>query len=236
MKYHRILAIVLPSILFLSSCTESPEIQMVKSGHLGNCPNSTVEEMVDGFLGNPAWNSGESSDGQKFVNIEGDFTISGKEVRGILQFAVDTNAGSFKFYALETNGVPQPNIMALGLLNKMCNSGTSDTVANVANAFVESTAVPKFIAVETCQDDNSITELSNAIAGLADQTAVSEYFSDIQLSGSCAAGEIFITVTTTEATGKEPFHIVLAGTSNGAGYSWTCFTDGDKSYMPEACH
>jgi len=106
----------------LSGCMESNEIQMVKGGHLGNCPNATVEEMVDSFLGNPKWQSGTSDDGVTFVNIDGDLTVYEKEVRGAIQFIVNAGSGSFKFNALELNGVPQPNLMAVGLLKKMCEA------------------------------------------------------------------------------------------------------------------
>ena len=106
----------------LSGCTDSTEIQMVKGGQLGNCPDATVEEMVDSFLGNPSWQSGTSDDGVTFVNIEGDLTVYEKEVRGAIQFIVNAGAGSFEFNAFELNGVPQPNIMAMGLLTKMCEA------------------------------------------------------------------------------------------------------------------
>lgn len=50
---------------------DSGYVQMVKGGQLQMCPNSTVEEIVNSFMGSPTWGSGESENGtliERFIN------------------------------------------------------------------------------------------------------------------------------------------------------------------------
>ena len=108
--------------LLIVGCGSSPEVEMVKNGSLTMCENTTIEEMVDGFMGSPSWDSGKSSGGQSFVNIEGDITFSDKPVRALLQFMVNEDEGSFNFNAIEFNDIPQNKLLAMGMLKKMCES------------------------------------------------------------------------------------------------------------------
>lgn len=103
---------------------DSEDIQLVKNGQLGLCPGYTVEQLVDGYMASPAWDSGTSSTGEHFVNIDGDVTYQGKQVRASMQFIVSGNM--FTFTAIELNGVPSANVLAASLLDKMCQ----DAVAN----------------------------------------------------------------------------------------------------------
>lgn len=93
---------------------------MVKSGTLQMCPGRTVEQMVNSFMGSPSWKSGETDGGEKFVNIEGDITYEDAPVRALVQFTIQGD--QFQFNAFEMNKVPSPNIVAAGLLQKMCAS------------------------------------------------------------------------------------------------------------------
>jgi hypothetical protein len=108
----------------LCGCGDSKEIKFVKSGKLKSCPNKTVEQAADDFLGSPKWESGIGADGKTkgltLVNLQGKIKMHGKEVDAVLQFIVDEKNETFKVHALETNGVPQPDIIMLGLLKKMC--------------------------------------------------------------------------------------------------------------------
>lgn len=106
--------------LFLSACFDSAEVKQVKGGVLQMCPNHTVEQMVDGFMGNPSWKSGKSADGKVFVNVEGDITFHEKPVRALVQFIVEGD--NFSFGAFEMNSIPSANIIAVGLLEKMCGN------------------------------------------------------------------------------------------------------------------
>ena len=84
------------------------------------CPNHTVKQMVDGFMGSPSWESGKSEGGQLFVNVDGNITFKDKPVRAKLQFFIDGE--TFSFNAFEMNGVPSANFVAIAMMNKMCES------------------------------------------------------------------------------------------------------------------
>ena len=108
----------------ISGFGDSKAIKLVKSGKFHNCPGKTVEQAVNGFLGSPTWESGIGVDGQTkgltLVNIRGRMTVHGKEVNALLQLIVDENNGTFNAHALEFNAVPQPGIMMMGVISKMC--------------------------------------------------------------------------------------------------------------------
>jgi hypothetical protein len=101
---------------------DSNEIKQVKGGVMQLCPSHTVNQMVQGFMGSPSWKSGKSEDGRMYVNVEGDITFHDKPVRATVQFLVQGD--TFSFNAFEMNGVPSANIIAIALLNKMCESAS----------------------------------------------------------------------------------------------------------------
>lgn len=103
----------------------SKAVAMVKGGTLSLCPGHTVEQMVNGFLDSPSWESGESKNGAEFVNVSGGITLSGKPVNAVVQFTVDEAGGTFQYNAFEINEVPQNNFMATALFKKMCDSATN---------------------------------------------------------------------------------------------------------------
>ncbi len=107
-------------IIIVSGCTDSKEVQMVKNGKLSSCPDATVEQLIDNFMGSPIWESDESSDGKTFVNIDGDITYAERPVNATIQFIINKKKGTFEFNSLEFNDVPQMNKMATGLINRMC--------------------------------------------------------------------------------------------------------------------
>ncbi len=107
-------------IIMVTGCTDSREVQMVKNGKLSSCPDVTVEQLVDNFMGSPTWESDESTDGKTIVNIEGDITYAEKPVIATMQFVINKKKGTFKFNSLEYNYVPQMDRMASGLINRMC--------------------------------------------------------------------------------------------------------------------
>ena len=106
----------------IKGATPSQEIVTIKQSKLGMCPKATVEEMVDGFMGDSSWESGITEDGIKFVNISGDITYADKPVRAVLQFLFNEDGTSFKYNAFEINEVPQNQFVAAALLKKMCEN------------------------------------------------------------------------------------------------------------------
>lgn len=106
--------------LSLTACIDSNEVKQVKGGVMQLCPSHTVAKMVDGFMGSPSWESGKSTGGQVFVNVQGDITFHDKPVKAMVQFFVQGD--NFSFHAFEMNGVPSANIIAIGMMNKMCQN------------------------------------------------------------------------------------------------------------------
>ena len=97
------------------------DVELVKSGVLQTCPNSSVEQMVSSFFANPKWEAGKSDEGLRYVNISGDMTVDGNPASAMLQFQVDKDK-TFKFQALEIGGTPQNLLTSGALLVKMCEA------------------------------------------------------------------------------------------------------------------
>lgn len=111
--------IVLFLIVLQSSCGDSEMVSLVKNGTLENYPEKNLGTVIDNYFGTPYWTSGESEDGVKFVNIEGKILFMDKEVDALLQYTVSKDNTSFEYSALELNGVPQSNLIYLGLIESM---------------------------------------------------------------------------------------------------------------------
>jgi len=126
MKHLCTIAIFLTALFCFFGCSSNntKAVKMVKYGTLDMCPDVTVEEMVNGFMGNPSWEEIKGTDRNTYVNISGDITYFNKPVKALLQFKVGTN--TFEFNALEFNGVGQNPILANALLVKMCGADNLD--------------------------------------------------------------------------------------------------------------
>ena len=116
----RFALLVFVSMLLFTGCTDSQEVQMIKNGTIGSCPDVTVGQMVDSFMTSPRWESGESNEGNIFVNVGGDITYADKPVHALIQFVVYNKKGQFEFQVLEFNRVPQMTLLAAGVMEKMC--------------------------------------------------------------------------------------------------------------------
>lgn len=105
--------------LLLNSCGESEMVSLIKNGTLENYPEKNLGIAIDNYFGTPYWTSGESEDGEKFVNIEGRILFMDKEVDALLQYTISADNTSFEYSALELNGIPQSNLIYLGLIESM---------------------------------------------------------------------------------------------------------------------
>jgi hypothetical protein len=94
-------------------------VALVRTGYLKSYPGTPIDIAFDHFLGNPRWESGKSSSGQVFVNVEGEMTYVDKPVHATVQFLVNPNSGTFEVGAFELNGVPQNEILTLALIAKV---------------------------------------------------------------------------------------------------------------------
>ena len=129
-------ALVIFATLMISACSKPDKaIELVKGGTLHLCPGVTVGEMVDGFMGNPSWDSGVDEKNITFVNIGGDITYDGKPVRAVVQFIVNDRDQSFEYQAFEINGIAQNNLTAASLMRMMCEStDAAQTVSDMSDS------------------------------------------------------------------------------------------------------
>ncbi len=94
-------------------------VSMVKDGTLAAYPDQTIGEAVDGFFANPRWEHIVADDGNDYVNVSGRISYAGEPADAIIQYAVDTETGSFHVNAFEINDLPQSERMYLELIAKM---------------------------------------------------------------------------------------------------------------------
>lgn len=172
------ISVVVVLCFLLSSFVDSPEVRLVKSGSLQICPNVTINDMVDNFMGSPSWEAIETEKGEKYVNVSGDISYCDKKVRATIQFAVDLKKKTFEFYALEFNGVPQSNFIAMGLLYKMVESSKGESGGHGVGArAVAPEAVPANVPdsapnvsvdEEQGQGEGSVQDVNSGSAAVSD--------------------------------------------------------------------
>lgn len=117
-----------PLLIFLTAYSmsvnaswfDSDDVKAVKGAELNACPNVSVEQMVDGFLSSPSWES-FTTEGRTFVNIEGGLEFNDKPVDGLIQFELFED-DSLNINAFELNEIAQNHFMTIALVEKMCES------------------------------------------------------------------------------------------------------------------
>lgn len=137
---------ILVSLLFTSSVFGmnyginggmSSEISMVKNGTLANFPNKTIGEAIEGFMGNPHWDTILGNDGNKYVNVTGSISYMQEEVRAAIQYRLNDNDNSFQINALEFNGIPQNGLILAVLLDKMYSTSSSQGSSAASMSYKE---------------------------------------------------------------------------------------------------
>lgn len=96
------------------------DIDIVKTGHLDNCPQKTLDQEVRGYFESPRWESGATADGRDFVNASGILTYQDKPAVAVLQFLMYKDKSGFRPYLFTINGVPQPLYVTAFTLAQMC--------------------------------------------------------------------------------------------------------------------
>ena len=99
---------------------EPDDIEVVKTGHLDNCPGKDLDQEVKGFFESPRWEAGATSDARDFVNVRGILTYQGKPAEALLQFLMDKDRTGFRPYIFTIDGVPQPLYVTAFTLAQMC--------------------------------------------------------------------------------------------------------------------
>lgn len=116
---------------------DSSEVQMVKGGTLQSCPDKTVEQMVNGYMGNPEWRSLVAEDGNDYVNVVGEISYNNQPTKAEIQFRLNKEKSSFQFHAWELGGKPAPDFVAAVLLEKMCYAELEELAKELVEAKVE---------------------------------------------------------------------------------------------------
>ncbi len=147
-----ILVVVVVYYALSSGGTGDKYIQIVKDGTLDAYPQMTVGEAFDGYLDNPKWESGLSEDKQRFVNVKGGILYAEKEAEIVVQFFVNEKDDSFKYNACEINGLPQTNIVVLGLFENIYGIESTNESNQVEQTSpkqaIEATPAPNTLAYD----------------------------------------------------------------------------------------
>lgn len=130
--------------LVLVAC-DSNEVKMVKGGTLQSCPDKTVEQMVNGYMGNPEWRSLVAEDGNDYVNIVGEISYNNQPLKAEIQFRLNKEKSSFQFQAWEVEGEPAPDIIAALLLEKMCYADLEKLAKEAVDALLNKEKISKDI-------------------------------------------------------------------------------------------
>lgn len=122
--------------------SEDENVLSVKNGTNRNCPGVTYGEAFEEFFGTPTWKyfkgtqdgPDDDGDGQPdYINEDIDvieFTgycmYADKEVKALIQFTLDKDAGTFKETYLSFNDVPQSTLTMAGLIESVFESYMED--------------------------------------------------------------------------------------------------------------
>lgn len=120
-----ILLVVVAVTTLSSGGTGDKYVRIVKEGTLEAYPQITVGEAFDGFLRDPKWESGLTDDHVRFVNVTGGILYYEKDAELAVQFFVDEKDETFRYNACEIDGVPQNNLVFLGLLEIIYGDSSS---------------------------------------------------------------------------------------------------------------
>src|SRR5580765_315358 len=87
---------------------DADDVQIVKTGHLDNCPRKNLDQEVSGYFEQPRWEAGATKGGVDFVNVSGILTYQDRPAVAVLQFVMYKDKSGFKPYLFTINGIPQP--------------------------------------------------------------------------------------------------------------------------------
>jgi len=95
-------------------------IQSVKTGTMDFCDDVEVNTLINSYIANPNWYAFKASDGEDYVNIEGQIYYFEELVDILLQYKIDERNGVFEVYAFTIEGKPQTIEMIDSLIENMC--------------------------------------------------------------------------------------------------------------------
>lgn len=134
MNYQKLT--IIPAVVFALTACDSSEVQMVKGGTLQSCPDKTVEQMVNGYMGQPEWRSFVGEDGHDYVNVTGEITVNNQPTKAEIQFQFNKEKDKFRFNAWELGGKPATDIVASQLFEEMCYADLKDFIKEAVEATI----------------------------------------------------------------------------------------------------
>ncbi|HEY3644219.1 MAG TPA: hypothetical protein VGM16_02675 [Gammaproteobacteria bacterium] len=99
---------------------DADDVQIVKTGHLDNCPRKNLDQEVSGYFETPSWTAGATKGGVDFVNVTGILTYQDRPAVAVLQFIMYKDKSGFKPYLFTINNIPQPLYVTAFTLAQMC--------------------------------------------------------------------------------------------------------------------
>jgi hypothetical protein len=99
---------------------DADDVDIVKTGHLDNCPRRNLDQEVSGYFETPRWEAGATKDGTDFVSVSGILTYQDRPAVAIMQFVMYKDKSGFKPYLFTINGIPQPIYVTAFTLAQMC--------------------------------------------------------------------------------------------------------------------
>jgi predicted Zn finger-like uncharacterized protein len=147
------------------------EVSMVKNGKLNNYPQKTIGEAMDGFFDSTKWEAITATDGNKYVNLTGNLSNMGKNIKIAFQFKVDKKNDSFEINALEVNREPQNLLMLTGLLSEIYSTNGMSFKTKAKCSQIESEAFSAKAAIMSW-----LSEPKNIGIPTLEQLAFSEHY------------------------------------------------------------
>lgn len=114
--------IALLGVLTLAGCGEQNEIDALKNSKLDLCPGISMGTLVESFIKQAQWETVNSADGARQVNITGYVAVDGQQARTRMEFPLDPATGSQRFGTLKIDGERQEDDVAAEFLSAMCSA------------------------------------------------------------------------------------------------------------------
>lgn len=103
-----------------NSLTKNGSIENIKVGYLHACPEFTIDELINNYMGNPEWSKEKSDKGYYVFNVSGNIKYNNKGAVALIQFATDKDNIIVKAY--EIDKISQTNSTFATLIFNMCEN------------------------------------------------------------------------------------------------------------------
>jgi len=121
------------------SSGNSQAVLAVREGALDSHPDMTLGQALESFISDVKWESLVADDGKTYVNAKGGIAFQGKPATALVQYRLDD--GRFQYQAFAINGVEQPYMRYLELIEKAYGEAHNKQVENNAPLNGEKAAI-----------------------------------------------------------------------------------------------